>query len=219
MVWIWIVLYGVTYTLSGLLPDGEWGTPAAMLGYTALLLLWLWRKKKFASLGLGKTAVGTAKGCGYFLPLLALPVYHLIAGGMPPVGLSGVILTVSVAVVEELFFRGAVQGYLLKRTSPLWGILIGGIGFGLLHGANLLTGAPPAYTLLQILCAASVGIGYGAAAYRCKSILPCICAHFLTNITAPSGLRPGGGLWLCMLIPVLYALILGLCPPGRKKEK
>lgn len=82
---------------------------------------------------------------------------------------------ISVCVVapifEEMFFRGAIEGYLLRKwQNPRWAILVSALVFGLIHGN-------PA----QILFAFLFGLILGELYYRTGSLLPGIILHFINN--------------------------------------
>lgn len=198
MVFLWVALYGAVHMAFQRFCSGLTG--AAMLLYTALLMLWLWRVRGLGWLKL--PGLEESKSCGFFLPLLTLPVYHLLTGGTPG---AGWLLMVSVSVAEELFFRGWLLK-ILGRRRPLTGILLSALAFGLFHGVNLLRGAELGYTLMQMLCGIAVGVCFAAVAVRTGSLLIGILVHFLINITAPGS--SGAWLWCCVLSYGIYGLAL-----------
>ena len=74
-------------------------------------------------------------------------------------------------IFEEIFFRGAIEGYLLRKwENPRWAILVSALIFGLIH-------MNPA----QILFAFLFGIILGELYYRTGSLLPSIILHFINN--------------------------------------
>ena len=87
----------------------------------------------------------------------------------------GIISTVSMApVVEELLFRGAIEGHLLRIwKKPAYAIIVSSLLFGLVHG-NLVQ-APFAFLL---------GLALGWIYYHTGSLLPSILMHFINNLTA-----------------------------------
>ena len=77
-------------------------------------------------------------------------------------------------VVEELMFRGAIQGYLMRRYSNPWaGITISALVFGLIH-----------MNPQQIVYATLLGMVFGWIYYRTRSLLPVIAGHILNNSVA-----------------------------------
>ena len=87
----------------------------------------------------------------------------------------GIVSTVILApIMEELLFRGAMQGYLLRKwKNPVWAILIASFLFGAVHGN-------PA----QIPFAFCIGLGLGWVYYKTRNLLACIFMHLVNNGTA-----------------------------------
>ncbi len=87
----------------------------------------------------------------------------------------GIIATVILApLVEELLFRGAIQGHLLRKWgSPALAIFISSLIFGMIHGN-------PA----QIPFAFVIGVALGWVYYMTGSLVPGILMHFINNGTA-----------------------------------
>lgn len=87
---------------------------------------------------------------------------------------SGVLSIAIIApIVEELLFRGAIMGHLLKQgRSPRTAILVSALVFGLIH-------LNPA----QILFAFCMGCVFGWITWRTRSLLPAIIGHILNNAT------------------------------------
>ena len=77
-------------------------------------------------------------------------------------------------VLEELLFRGAIEGRLLQRWSNPWvGIAVSSLIFGIIH-------LNPA----QIPFAFLMGLMFGWLYYRTGSLLPGIVGHVLNNSIA-----------------------------------
>ena len=87
----------------------------------------------------------------------------------------GILATVVMApIVEELFFRGAIQGHLMRKwRNPVWAIFVSSLIFGGIH-------ANPA----QIPFAFTVGLALGWMYYVTGSLVPGIFMHFINNGTA-----------------------------------
>lgn len=208
MVSLWVATYGLTYVLSSWLFGSEspWSVPLAMAGYTTSLLLWLFRTGRFRALGLRPLR---QMRLGVYPLLLLLPVCNLLtAGGFfmePP----SILLMLSVCAAEEIFFRGFLLRRLI-RHGILPAVLISSGVFALFHLVNLLGGRSPAYICMQVLCAFTVGVFYGAVAIRSESLIPCFVAHFLTNITAVP-VTGVDGPWLCLCIATYGGFGIFLC--------
>lgn len=85
---------------------------------------------------------------------------------------------VSIAIIapllEEVFFRGAMQGYLLRRFEKPWlAILLSALVFGVFH-----------LNPVQVVYATLLGIVLGWIYYRTGSLLSVIVGHVLNNTLA-----------------------------------
>lgn len=211
MIIFWATLYGLAYLLDTfskpLYPIGQ-ALPLATVLYTGILIFWLIRTKRACLLGLVLPSNLQGKALLSILPLCLLPLCNLLAVEALQISLSFVLLMLCVSIVEELFFRGTLLRFFSKQ-GPLVGIILSSIFFALFHGVNLLHGANPVYTVLQIACAFAVGTCYGAVMTKYHSILPCIAAHFLTNLTgATNGGQAQPLFWLCTAVYMGYGIWL-----------
>lgn len=83
-------------------------------------------------------------------------------------------VTIMAPLVEELLFRGAIEGHLLRQgKSPVSAILISALIFGIVH-------INPA----QIPFAFAIGSIFGWLYYRTGSVVSGIVGHFLNNSVA-----------------------------------
>ena len=83
-------------------------------------------------------------------------------------------ITIMAPLVEELLFRGAIQGYMLRKgMKPLHAILIASAIFGIVH-----------MNPIQIPFAFAIGLIFGWLYYRTGSVVPGIVGHFINNSIA-----------------------------------
>lgn len=84
----------------------------------------------------------------------------------------GVIAIVIMApLVEELLFRGAIEGHFLRKgTKPVYAILISAAVFGIIH-----------MNPVQMLFGFLIGLIFGWLYYRTGSVVPGIIGHFINN--------------------------------------
>ena len=83
-------------------------------------------------------------------------------------------ITIMAPLVEELLFRGAIQGYILRKgMKPLNAILIASAIFGIVH-----------MNPIQIPFAFAIGLIFGWLYYRTGSVVPGIIGHFINNSIA-----------------------------------
>ena len=96
--------------------------------------------------------------------------------------LAVVAMAVLAPIVEEMMFRGAIQGYLMRRCSNAWtGIIITAIIFGAIH-----------MNPQQVVYATLLGIIFGWIYYRTRSLLPVLVGHVLTNSIAVASMKIWG---------------------------
>ena len=108
----------------------------------------------------------------YFSELAGLPdnmkdVFEQMMNN--PLGIISIV--VMAPLVEELLFRGAIQGHLMRKWKmPYLGIVVSSLIFGVVHGN-------PA----QIPFAFVVGMSLGWMYYLTGSLIPGILMHFINN--------------------------------------
>lgn len=85
------------------------------------------------------------------------------------------VFTISILapLLEEVLFRGAIQGYLMQRFSPWTSIIISSLIFGVIH-----------MNPIQVFYATCVGIVFGWIYYRTRSLVPVVVGHVLNNSLA-----------------------------------
>lgn len=83
-------------------------------------------------------------------------------------------MAVLAPVIEELLFRGAIQGALMRFfKNPWWGIIIASLAFGAVH-----------MNPVQVFYGSFLGLAFGWVYYRTGSLLPAILGHVLNNTVA-----------------------------------
>ena len=83
-------------------------------------------------------------------------------------------IAIMAPLVEELLFRGAIQGHLLRKgMKPLNAILIASAVFGIVH-----------MNPIQIPFAFAIGLIFGWLYYRTGSVVPGMIGHFINNTIA-----------------------------------
>lgn len=130
----------------------------------------------------------------------------LLPSGGPELFVQFLALCAVPAVVEELFFRGALQG-LMRPSGSAAAIFGPALLFGLLH-----------LDLAQGLTAFACGVFLGWLAERSGSILPGMLLHFCNNVLAflnlylrfyaPQALSFGVELFILFFFPVFGAWLI-----------
>lgn len=124
--------------------------------------------------------------------------------------LAVVAMALLAPIVEEMMFRGAIQGYLMRRCSNAWtGIIITAIIFGAIH-----------MNPQQVVYATMLGIIFGWIYYRTRSLLPVIVGHVLNNSIAVASMKIWGTEDIeaitaddkMIMVPILLFIIAMLVP-------
>ena len=102
-----------------------------------------------------------------------------LSGDLPPRSLSQHISFPT--IFEEAVFRGIVLTVFLSKYSERKSILFSSLGFGLMHVLNLLNGANLVWIMGQVVWAFLMGLFYGYAFVRTRSLLPVMIVHYLGN--------------------------------------
>ena len=83
-------------------------------------------------------------------------------------------IAIMAPLVEELLFRGAIQGHLQRKgMKPVYAILIASAVFGIVH-----------MNPIQIPFAFAIGMIFGWLYYRTGSVVPGMIGHFINNSIA-----------------------------------
>jgi membrane protease YdiL (CAAX protease family) len=96
----------------------------------------------------------------------------LVDGIDGPLDVIVLVLAVAVAapIVEELFYRGIIQGSLVRRFGPIIGIGVASLVFGAVH-----------LSLIELAPLTVAGLGFGIIAWRSGRLLPAVIAHMTFN--------------------------------------
>jgi membrane protease YdiL (CAAX protease family) len=123
---------------------------------------------------------------GLFLgPMIARPFFGVLDFPMPIAALvPAVIFGIANGVLEEVLYRGALQGWLARITPIGWAILFQGLVFGIVHAGPEVVALLP----LHIALLAAVGIGGGVVRWRLGSLWVPIGIHVGADIALYVGL-------------------------------
>lgn len=201
------------------------GPIGAVLG--ALVVLALYRRRNCPAFRGMLLDGGLRNGIRLCLPLwIYLLLSHLLELLFFPVSHTmPTLLTVSISCFagfgEELCFRGLLLSELMRHVRHpeelVPGALVSAVCFGAVHAANLLVGADPASTLLQIVSSCLAGFFWAAAFLRSGSLWPCILSHVLLDVLAMLSVSQSSGLLTTGISPGFVAdalLSLVLCLAG-----
>lgn len=102
------------------------------------------------------------------------------SGDLPP-GSSSLLISIPSAF-EEVAFRGIILTGFLNKYSERKSIIFSSLGFGLMHVLNLANGADFIWVMGQIVWAFIIGLFYGYAFVKTRSLLPPMIVHYLGNV-------------------------------------
>lgn len=242
---LWYFFYQLVCTFGfGLLDDvaslvtgsdiyfGENATLAASLFLSALLMIWhlvtfgyvRFSPRFFTEVSLGvlvRTAVLIFGSMYVFnvtldwLPLPDLMEDTFMDMGNEPLGVLSMALVAP--LVEEMMFRGAIQGYLMRRCSNPWtAIVVSALVFGVIH-----------MNPVQVVYATLLGLVLGWIYYRTRSLLSVIAGHVLNNSVAVASMKIWGSEDIeaitvddkAVMLPVLLLIVALLVPVVLKLNR
>lgn len=183
MFWLWLLLYGLLFTVPRALAPAAAPllTPALLAVYWAALLRGLHTRGRLRSYGLCRGRGLTARDALLSLPVLLFAALNIAFGGARP-GIAEAVYLLFAVFGEEVLFRGVLPA--------VWGEKLGAAGaaaasaalFALLHLGSAVGGSVSA-AAVQALCAFGAGLLLTAVRARTGSIALPLLAHALINLT------------------------------------
>lgn len=183
MFWLWLLLYGLLFTVPRALAPAAAPllTPALLAVYWAALLRGLHTRGRLRSYGLCRGKGLTARDALLSLPVLLFAALNIAFGGARP-GIAEAVYLLFAVFGEEVLFRGVLPA--------VWGEKLGAAGaaaasaalFALLHLGSAVGGSVSA-AAVQALCAFGAGLLLTAVRARTGSIALPLFAHALINLT------------------------------------
>ena len=175
-----------------------------------------------------------------FLPLLFLPLLVIVTNGLKAASASQVIWFIGITLMVGFAEEGLLRGVILRALLPggmMRAALLSSLFFGIGHLFNILQGASPTATIVQMIYSTLLGIGFAGVRLYTGTIWPAILAHTLIDfidiasrgfvLTTPqsvtlagaivpiiiTGLYAGYGWWLIRHTPISNSTILPGIPP------
>ena len=160
---------------------GMFLSAAAMLLFIHVTKLFRLRKSLFTSMAVRPLLLSTV------LVFTVIPTFNVLVQWFPLEdllenefdGLTHTIMgafTISVLapLLEEVMFRGAIQGYMMRRMRSPWAAIIAAaLVFGIFH-----------MNPVQVVYATLLGVVFGWIYYRTGSLMSVIAGHVLNNTIA-----------------------------------
>ena len=201
MEFIWIYVYYLICQIAKKLTtagtNSQWIQSLAIALYTIALLVWLFLSGKARKLGLCRIKRNYARFAEIAFFLLVFPMCNLFTSAYLEKDPAVIVMTFSICLIEEIFFRGLLLQYLKRYGIKACVLLSSGL-FALYHLGNLFVLRDVGYVLLQTVAAFSAGICYAVYVLLLDSLLPCAAAHLFVNITAAPDMNiQTGALLMC----------------------
>lgn len=205
---LWIMLYGITVTLSetlsAVMKMHHFLTVPVMLAYWFALFRYLYKHNYLEACCICPLQNVGKLNYMVYAPLLLAALFNVfvfvsscrtthIRIDLQRLSilsilnwLTEIFIIVSCVVGEELVFRGVLLSVLMKHYTirSLSAISISSVIFAGMHIFNIFSGGAILYTLAQVLNAWAVGFCLGVVCCLEHSIIPCIVIHSLINISA-----------------------------------
>lgn len=151
----------------------------------------------------------------WFLPAIATIAIVVVTQGVHESGAviaASVLMTVAVALNEEVWFRGIVLA-VLRAKNLRTGIVGSSILFGVLHLANLAGGADLGASILQLLFAVLFGLVAAELVVSTGSLWPAIAWHAAWDLATLAGGdaqtgRTSIGVAIACAVMIAYAVLL-----------
>ncbi len=167
--------------------------PVGIILSAVLILLWYknWFKPHFLG-----SLKGTELYTGVWVLVIARLIYLALSAivdfllwhtKMIPPTLDNMFLALMAGVTEEATFRGMMLPVLMRKYKGknfMMPIMTCAITFGLFHGVNLLAGADPGSTVLQVVASFLSGIAFTALYLVSGNILVPMALHFIHDVLA-----------------------------------
>ena len=199
---LWLMLYqvleyAINLPVSGLISGYDATTgPIGLIVSIAILMgvyKW-WFRPEFEGMLKGRLPLGFLLGLAELAYLLLSFVINILSGyelNIKPMTAGILFISLAAGIGEEFVFRGVLISTLMRQWKDQnkfrTAAMISGVFFGLSHAANVLAGADPVRTLLQVIGSISVGVIFAAVYMRSGSLLPCMFYHTVHDIIAIAG--------------------------------
>ena len=212
----WILVYCLVLApIRGEYGDGSIAMMAAISVFAISLFLFVKVNHLEEKYGLNRWPENTKRYL-YFIPMWILAVGNIWDGiSLSYSNMSMVYATISmilVGFVEEMLFRGFLFKAMLPKDGAVISIIVSSLTFGIGHIVNLFAGQANLETFIQIIFAISWGFLFTMVYYKCGSLLPCIVAHALVDVSSLFGAdtKTGDMIYVCttIIVAILYCVYL-----------
>ena len=149
-----------------------------------IILIFARKSGLMKHLGLCKPATSAGKAL-FYIPLLLLGTQCVFLGINTEISALDLTLRTlmmfGVGSLEEIIFRGFLFRGIEKTTTVKEAVIISSITFGVGHIVNLFNGYDITQSIIQIVCAVSLGFMLMLIRVRTGSLIVCIIFHGVFN--------------------------------------
>ncbi|MGQ4892322.1 MAG: CPBP family intramembrane glutamic endopeptidase [Candidatus Njordarchaeia archaeon] len=157
---------------------------------STILIIFLFLDRDFSVIGLNFESNSIILGIVVSFPIslvLAYMISRLNVECEPPIKVEGAFeyiafLILLAPIAEEFVFRGLLEGYLLKTTTPIVGVMFPATLFSIMHIAPFKE-APRKFLSLILLSAFTLGVIAGILRFMSDSLIPAIVTHAIFNLS------------------------------------
>ena len=229
---IWIGIYCVLQSLGNIISKkiGIYESAGAVFALVQAVYIFLWLRKYglMKTFGLNRP-LQPGKRMLFYIPLILICTRNLWNGltvNLKPSELCfHIVLMLCVGFLEELLFRGFLFEAMAKDNMKT-AVVVSSVTFGIGHIVNLFNGSGmgTAEVIMQIVMAVAVGFLFVTIYLRSGSLIPCIAAHVVINISGAfaneNGLTTQTTViqhGLLLVIILAYLLVLSKTAPAKRK--
>ena len=200
ILYVILIYFGLLNIFSGIIyllgVGEELATVIGMIlaGILSFIIFKLWFRGEFDGfygsprngLGMGESFVtGLKDGCIFFLYMIFIVLLGLIFGKLQGPSIAILLSSMSAGIGEEIMFRAFPLAYLMRRVKTRKGLLaamiVTALVFGLIHLANITSGAGVTISIFQAFGATCMGLIFAFVYLRSGNILACMLLHTFTD--------------------------------------
>jgi len=228
-----LAIYGLAFYQIFATLGGESKVLSFLLGTLGGVLLLVIHKQWFKGEYKGSVSLDFLKDKSYLIVFGVFVVMDAVVAvlaysqvGLIALTLEGLTQAIMAAIAEEAALRvlpcSVIMRSYKEKNNYMVALLFSAIFFGVIHFANILTGAGISNTLIQVASAFSGGLIMGALYLRTGSIIPCIVIHLihdiLTRMVGTGECGAGFDTFLNSLIIITNVVLAVILLKGKKEE-
>lgn len=181
---LYALISSISITMSNMIKVPNSITAVSYVVFAIILIIFLKKKNRLSYYGLNSLKKLNVKNLLYFIPMIIIVSVNLWTGININDSLLQIILIticmICVGIFEELIFRSFLMKAIMNKNE-IFGVILSGVLFGVLHLLNIFTSADILPTIIQVFYATAFGLMCSIFFYKTNNIIPCIICHSLSN--------------------------------------